>query len=178
MARTQRTVELTSISTRFPLETRRWLEQRMKETGRQSLNEVLNDVIEDARSWYRLPKPVVEVLDRDRKQRKSPDVRDYIDIDNNKVAILAPGQRTDVSVDWDFVVDGERITKVGPRSVTFLPDGSLRSDEGSLPDSIDPIRPANPEERRAVEVLIKEHPPEPCQLPDPPTTWPSPIVAF
>jgi len=101
-----------------------------------------------------------------------------VDIDNNKAAILAPGQRTDVSVDWDFVVDGERITKVGPRSVTFLPDGSLRSDEGSLPDSIDPIRPANPEERRAVEVLIKEHPPEPCQLPDPPTTWPSPIVAF
>jgi len=77
MARTPRTVELTSISTRFPLETRRWLEQRMKETGRQSLNEVLNDLIEDARSWFRLPKPVVEVLDRDRKQRKSPDVRDY-----------------------------------------------------------------------------------------------------
>src|SRR5438105_8228541 len=78
MARTPRTVELTSISTRFPLETRRWLEQRMKETGRQSLNEVLNDLIEDARSWFRLPKPVVEVLDRDRKQRKSPDVRDYL----------------------------------------------------------------------------------------------------
>ncbi len=53
-------------------------EQRMKETGKQSLNEVLNDLIEDARSWYRLPKPVVEVLERDRKQRKSPDVRDYL----------------------------------------------------------------------------------------------------
>src|SRR2546430_16825455 len=78
MARTPRTVELTSISTRFPLETRRWLEQRMKETGRQSLNEVLNDLIEEARSWYRLPKPVVEVLDRDRKQRKCPDVRHYL----------------------------------------------------------------------------------------------------
>src|SRR5438105_11085122 len=62
MARTPRTVELTSISTRFPLETRRWLEQRMKETGRQSLNEVLNDLMEDARSWYRLPKPVVDAL--------------------------------------------------------------------------------------------------------------------
>src|SRR5438128_3868079 len=78
MARTPRTIELTSISIRFPLETRRWLEQRMKETGRQSLNEVLNDLIEDARFWYRLPKPVVEVLERDRKQRKSPDVRDYL----------------------------------------------------------------------------------------------------
>jgi len=71
MARTPRTIELTSISTRFPVETRRWLEQRMKEAGRQSLNEVINDLIEDARSWYRLPKPVVEALDQDRKQRKS-----------------------------------------------------------------------------------------------------------
>ena len=78
MGRTPRTIELTSISTRFPLETRRWLEQRMKETGRQSLNEVLNDLIEDARSWYRLPEPVVAVLDRDRKQRKSPNARDYL----------------------------------------------------------------------------------------------------
>ena len=78
MARTPRTIELTSISTRFPLETRRWLEQRMKDTGRQSLNEVLNDLIEDARTWYRLPKPVIDVLERDRKERKSPSVRDYI----------------------------------------------------------------------------------------------------
>jgi hypothetical protein len=78
MARTPRTIELSSISTRFPLETRRWLEQRMKETGRQSLNEVINDLIEDARSWYRLPKPIVEVLDRDRKQRKAHDLRDYL----------------------------------------------------------------------------------------------------
>ena len=50
----------------------------MKETGRQSLNEVINDLIEDARSCYRLPKPIVEVLERDRKQRKSHDLRDYI----------------------------------------------------------------------------------------------------
>ena len=78
MARTPRTIELTSISTRFPLETRRWLEQRMKDTGRQSLNEVLNDIIEDARSWYRLPKAVVDVFERDRKERKSPNARDYI----------------------------------------------------------------------------------------------------
>jgi hypothetical protein len=78
MARTPRTIELTSISTRFPLETRRWLEQRMKETGRQSLNEVINDLIEDARSWFRLPKPVVEALDRDRKQRKANGLRDYL----------------------------------------------------------------------------------------------------
>jgi hypothetical protein len=78
MARTPRTIELTSISTRFPLETRRWLEERMKDTGRQSLNEVLNDVIEDARSWYRLPNAVVDVFERDRKERKSPNVRDYI----------------------------------------------------------------------------------------------------
>jgi hypothetical protein len=78
MARTPRTIELTSISTRFPLETRRWLEQRMKDTSRQSLNEVLNDLIEDARSWYRLPKTVLDVLERDRKERKSPSVRDYI----------------------------------------------------------------------------------------------------
>jgi hypothetical protein len=50
----------------------------MKDTGRQSLNEVLNDLIEDARTWYRLPKAVVDVLERDRKERKSPSVRDYI----------------------------------------------------------------------------------------------------
>ena len=78
MARTPRTIELSSISTRFPLETRRWLEQRMKESGRQSLNEVINDLIEDARSWYRLPKPIVEVLERDRKQRKAQALRDYL----------------------------------------------------------------------------------------------------
>jgi hypothetical protein len=78
MARSPRTIELANISTRFPLETRRWLEQRMKETGRQSLNEVINDLIEDARSWYRLPKAMVEVLERDRKQRKEPDLRDYL----------------------------------------------------------------------------------------------------
>jgi len=78
MARTPRTIELSSISTRFPLETRRWLEQRMKESGRQSLNEVINDLIEDARSWYRLPQPIVEVLERDRKQRKAQALRDYL----------------------------------------------------------------------------------------------------
>ena len=78
MARTPRTIELSNISVRVPLDVRAWLDQRMKETGRQSLNEVVNDLIEDARSWYRLPKPVVEVLERDRKQRKSPDVRDYL----------------------------------------------------------------------------------------------------
>jgi hypothetical protein len=60
------------------VETRRWLEQRMKESGRQSLNEVINDLIEDARSWYRLPKPVVEALDQDRKQGKSHDLREYL----------------------------------------------------------------------------------------------------
>ena len=78
MARTPRTIELSSISTRVPLETRTWLEQRMKETGRQSLNEVLNDLIEDARSWYRLPKPIADALDKDRRQRKAHDFRDYL----------------------------------------------------------------------------------------------------
>ena len=78
MARTPRTIELSSISTRFPLETRSWLEQRMKETSRQSLNEVINDLIDDARSCYRLPKPIVEALEHDRKQRKDHDFRDYI----------------------------------------------------------------------------------------------------
>ena len=78
MARTPRTIELSNISVRVPLEVRTWLDQRMKETGRQSLNEVVNDLIEDARSWYRLPKPIVEVLDRDRKQRKAHDLRDYL----------------------------------------------------------------------------------------------------
>ncbi|MFN2548675.1 MAG: hypothetical protein ABR567_14700 [Myxococcales bacterium] len=78
MARTPRTIELSSISVRVPLEIRSWLEQRMKETGRQSLNEVVNDLIEDARSWYRLPTPMVEALDRDRKSRKGKDFREYI----------------------------------------------------------------------------------------------------
>jgi hypothetical protein len=78
MARTPRTIELSSISVRVPLEVRTWLEQRMKETGRQSLNEVVNDLAEDARSWYRLPKPMIDALDRDRKNRKVKDVREYL----------------------------------------------------------------------------------------------------
>jgi len=78
MARTPRTIELSSISVRVPVELRSWLEQRMKETGRQSLNEVVNDLIEDSRSWYRLPKPMIEALDRDRKNRKVHDFREYL----------------------------------------------------------------------------------------------------
>jgi predicted DNA-binding protein len=78
MARTPRTIELSNISVRVPLEVRTWLDQRMKETGRQSLNEVVNDLIEDARSWYRLPAPMSEALDRDRKTRKVKDFREYL----------------------------------------------------------------------------------------------------
>ena len=78
MARTPRTIELSNISVRVPLEVRAWLDQRMKETGRQSLNEVVNDLIEDARSWYRLPAPMMEALDRDRKSRKAKDFREYV----------------------------------------------------------------------------------------------------
>ena len=78
MARTPRTIELSNISVRVPLEIRSWLDQRMKETGRQSLNEVVNDLIEDARSWYRLPAPMIDALDRDRKSRKAKDFREYV----------------------------------------------------------------------------------------------------
>jgi Arc/MetJ-type ribon-helix-helix transcriptional regulator len=78
MARTPRTIELSNISVRVPLEVRAWLDQRMRETGRQSLNEVVNDLIEDARSWYRLPAPMMEALDRDRKSRKAKDFREYV----------------------------------------------------------------------------------------------------
>jgi Arc/MetJ-type ribon-helix-helix transcriptional regulator len=78
MARTPRTIELSNISVRVPLEVRTWLDQRMKETGRQSLNEVVNDLIEDARSWYRLPAPMVEALDKDRRSRKAKDFREYV----------------------------------------------------------------------------------------------------
>jgi len=78
MARTPRTIELSNISVRVPLELRTWLDQRMKETGRQSLNEVVNDLIEDARTWYRLPAPMVDALDRDRKSRKAKDFREYV----------------------------------------------------------------------------------------------------
>ena len=78
MARTPRTIELSNISVRVPLEIRTWLDQRMKETGRQSLNEVVNDLIEDARSWYRLPALMIDALDRDRKSRKAKDSREYV----------------------------------------------------------------------------------------------------
>ena len=78
MARTPRTVELSNISVRVPLEVRSWLDQRMKETGRQSLNEVVNDLIEDGRTWYRLPKPMIDALDRDRKERKAHGFREYV----------------------------------------------------------------------------------------------------
>jgi hypothetical protein len=50
----------------------------MKETGRQSLNEVVNDLIEDGRTWYRLPKPMIDALDRDRKERKVHGFREYV----------------------------------------------------------------------------------------------------
>jgi hypothetical protein len=50
----------------------------MKETGRQSLNEVVNDLVEDARSCYRLPQPMIDALDRDRKSRKVKDFREYL----------------------------------------------------------------------------------------------------
>jgi hypothetical protein len=50
----------------------------MTETGRQSLNEVINDLVEHARTWYRLPKAMVEALDRDRKARKVADLREYL----------------------------------------------------------------------------------------------------
>ena len=78
MARTPRTVELASISLRCPQEVRDWLEQRMKDTRRQSLNEVVNDLIDDVRTLYKLPKAMVEALDRDRKAHKVPDLREYI----------------------------------------------------------------------------------------------------
>ena len=78
MARTPRTVELSNISVRVPLDVRAWFDQRMKETGRQSLNEVVNDLIDDARSWYRLPASMIETLDRDRKSRKAKDFREYV----------------------------------------------------------------------------------------------------
>ncbi len=78
MARTPRTIELSNISVRIPLEVRAWLDQRMKETGRQSLNEMVNDLIEDARSWYRLPAPMIDALERDRKSRKVKDFREYL----------------------------------------------------------------------------------------------------
>ena len=78
MARTPRTIELSNISVRVPLEVRAWLDQRIKETGRQSLNEVVNDLIEDARSWYRLPAPMIDALERDRKSRKVKDFREYL----------------------------------------------------------------------------------------------------
>ena len=78
MARTPRTIELSNISVRVPLDVRNWLDQRMEETGRQSLNEVVNDLIEDTRSWYRLPAPMIEALDRDRKSRKAKDFREYV----------------------------------------------------------------------------------------------------
>ena len=78
MARTPRTVELSNISVRVPLDVRAWFDQRMKETGRQSLNEVVNDLIDDARSWYRLPAPMIDALDRDRRSRKAKDFREYV----------------------------------------------------------------------------------------------------
>ena len=78
MARTPRTVELSSISVRVPIEVRKWLDQRMSGSGRQSLNEVINDLVEDVRTWYRLPKAMVEALERDRKARKVPDLREYL----------------------------------------------------------------------------------------------------
>jgi DNA-binding beta-propeller fold protein YncE len=65
-----------------------------------------------------------------------------VDSDNRIAEVLEPGHSTDKKVDWDYVVDGATVTKVGPHEITITPDGRAHN-TGWVPGK---PRRANPEE--------------------------------
>jgi hypothetical protein len=82
MGRTPNTIELESLSVRYPPPVgdflRKEVDRLMKSKGRQySLNDVIREMIEAFRMMFGLPPQVVEVLEQDRKNLKM-DMHQYV----------------------------------------------------------------------------------------------------
>ena len=84
MGRTPNTIELESLTVRYPPGVGQFLRNEMtrltKAKGRQySLNDVIREIIEAFRTTFGLPQPVVEILERDRHKLKM-DVHQYVSL--------------------------------------------------------------------------------------------------
>ena len=82
MGRTPNTIELESLSVRYPPPVgdylRKEVDRLMKAKGRQySLNDVIREMIEAFRTMFGLPQQVVEVLEQDRHKLKM-DMHQYV----------------------------------------------------------------------------------------------------
>jgi hypothetical protein len=82
MGRTPNTIELESLSVRYPPPVgdylRKEVDRLMKAKGRQySLNDVIREMIEAFRTMFGLPPQVVEVLEQDRSKMKM-DMHQYV----------------------------------------------------------------------------------------------------
>jgi hypothetical protein len=82
MGRTPNTIELESLSVRYPPLVGNYLRgevgRLMKAKGRQySLNDVIREMIEAFRTMFGLPPPVVDVLEQDRQKLKM-DMQQYV----------------------------------------------------------------------------------------------------
>ena len=82
MGRTPNTIELESLSVRYPPLVgdflRKEVDRLMKAKGRQySLNDVIREMIEAFRAMFGLPQQVVEILEQDRKNLKM-DMHQYV----------------------------------------------------------------------------------------------------
>jgi hypothetical protein len=82
MGRTPNTIELESLSVRYPPLVgdylRKEVERLMKAKGRQySLNDVIREMIEAFRTMFGLPQPVVDVLEQERHKLKM-DMHQYV----------------------------------------------------------------------------------------------------
>jgi hypothetical protein len=82
MGRTPNTIELESLTVRYPPGVGQFLRNEMqrltKAKGRQySLNDVIREMIEAFRAMFGLPQQVVDVLEEDRKHLKL-DMHQYV----------------------------------------------------------------------------------------------------
>ena len=82
MGRTPNTIELESLSVRYPPLVGNYLRgevtRLMKAKGRQcSLNDVIREMIEAFRTMFGLPQPVVDVLEQERQKLKM-DMQQYV----------------------------------------------------------------------------------------------------
>jgi len=82
MGRTPNTIELESLTVRYPPGVGAFLRSEMarlmKAKGRQySMNDVVREMIDAFRTSFALPPPVVEVLEQER-QRLKMDVHEYV----------------------------------------------------------------------------------------------------
>jgi RHS repeat-associated protein len=77
-----------------------------------------------------------------------------VDMDNSKAITLRYGESSPYTADYDFTVDGENYTKIGPNTVVINEDGTF-DDQNLLPrpEGYAPA-PASPEDRRAVDEFL------------------------